>query len=331
MLIILEGPDGGGKSSLAGRLKDTLALAYPDDIVEVFHKGPPTQHPLDEYERPLFDYRPGAGRHIICDRWHIGEWVYPHVLNRPSVADDAAWHHLDMFLSSRGAVLVSALPPHRNIATNIITRGDDLISVGDVPQLIELYAAAFRRTNLPVYDYNYENNPIAESEIISLARTRESVTRRLNGFVTYVGPTNPKYLLLGDVRHAMRDIAHLIHPSMTVDAGPAFGPYPGTSGHFLLNNLPSAMVDQMGLANACDVDNCRALYNVLGKPLTITLGNKAWLVAREFAVASAPHPQFIRRFHHGHGPEYGQVIYEALQQRSLLRGWRPTTQESSAA
>src|ERR687897_2440373 len=82
LLVILEGPDGAGKSTLSRELAASLRAAYPADSISEFHKGPPHHHPLVEYEQPLFHYRPGTGRHIICDRWHVGEAVYPEVLGR---------------------------------------------------------------------------------------------------------------------------------------------------------------------------------------------------------------------------------------------------------
>lgn len=97
MLIILEGPDGAGKSTLAQELAAHLGRTTSDKV-EVWHRGAPTHHPLEEYLLPLLSYRPGTGHHLILDRWHWGEAVYPKILNRPTQLGDAAWWSIEAYL-----------------------------------------------------------------------------------------------------------------------------------------------------------------------------------------------------------------------------------------
>src|SRR5690348_14510865 len=104
MLIILEGPDGAGKTTLANeiiRFFTGLSL-HRHEPIELLHKGPCISHPLDEYELPLINYRPGA-KHIVCDRWHLGEAIYPAILKRNTKWDVAIDRHIELFLRSRGA------------------------------------------------------------------------------------------------------------------------------------------------------------------------------------------------------------------------------------
>src|SRR3982751_3015453 len=121
MLIILEGPDCAGKSTLASKLACELEKQFPSNTVTLLHKGPPEAHPLDEYEWPLLSYRPQRGQHIICDRWHWGESVYPTVLGRPSLLDDGIRFHIEMMLRSRGAVVVH-VSAHDHVLEQCISR-----------------------------------------------------------------------------------------------------------------------------------------------------------------------------------------------------------------
>src|SRR5215212_9925147 len=106
MLIILEGPDCSGKTTLADQLQVEIERTTKEEVLRL-SSGPPTGHPLDEYVVPLLGYRPATGTHIICDRLHWGETVYPMILKRPSGLDGAIFAYIEAFLMSRGAYVVS--------------------------------------------------------------------------------------------------------------------------------------------------------------------------------------------------------------------------------
>lgn len=336
VLIICEGPDGSGKSTLVAQLEQTIRRMCPSDVVEILHKGPPNLSPITEYEQPLFSYRPGQKRHIICDRWHLGEWVYPRVLGRPTRADDANLWHIEAFLESRGAVLVYATPDANVISRNITERGDDLVNVLHTTEIISGYQAQIAQTRLPVWRYDYTvSSPAFFSEcLIAYAEVRDIGTARLNPFVTYVGPADPQVLLVGDVRHELRNIVgHGLDIGDTVEYGAAFGPERATSGHYLLSHLPSALRRVTGLANSCDVDDISALRAVLGYPRTVALGANAYRTLNNritgpdagMPFGAVPHPQYIRRFHHQHGTAYGRLILDVTRTARDATRWRPAT------
>lgn len=324
MLIILEGVDGSGKSTLAQTIADQISTAYPADKVELWHAGPPTPgaSPIDLYARPLWHYQPGTGHHIIADRHHIGEWIYPGVLGRDTTADLPTWRYLDLFLQSKGAVLVHATPPVKDIVANVQKRGDDLIKIRQLQGIHAAYIAMIQSSRLPKIRYAALGNPFIPGETIRLARYMEAKVAPLAKFITYVGPAQPTFLLLGDVRHNLRGTAQDLIPELTRDYGPAFGPYPGTSGHFLLQHLPFSVVGArsgyaeparqgIGLANACDVDNAAALWEALGRPVTVALGQNAARCAT-WAHVRVEHPQYIKRFKNGTGAAYGSRIADML-------------------
>lgn len=300
MLIILEGADGSGKSTLADRLVDLLATNLPGDTVELRHKGPPTQHPLDEYETPLWDYRPGQGKHIICDRWHLGELVYPKVLGRESLMDDVTRWHIDQFLKCRGALVIYMTAPLNELVDAVETRGDDLIKASMLLSITQTYDDVIQKCQIPSFIVKHEDAD--PSIILSAADSLEVSHVGLNEYTTYIGPRYPGMLLLGDQRNVSPD--KLMLPS------PAFMPYPSTSGHYLLKSLLSLDdARNVGIANACDVDNVNGLWAELGYPKTVALGNHASL---NFPTATrhVPHPQWVRRFKYRQHQLYGQQILQ---------------------
>lgn len=112
MLIILEGPNGSGKSSIAAAL----------NADQTFHAGPPqTSNPFVEWVQPLLPFAVDeyGGSLIVCDRWHVGELVYPDIVGRSSIASPMEVRQISMTLGSMfsyqfhttPAVIAFVLPP----------------------------------------------------------------------------------------------------------------------------------------------------------------------------------------------------------------------------
>lgn len=319
MLIIVEGPDGAGKTTFVERLRDRIEHRHcAPGTVDTLHARLPKSHPLDEYERPLLGYRQWFGRHIICDRWHWGESVYPHVLRRPTQYDLPVRRHVELFLRSCGAVVAYLTTPWEMASARVAVRGDDYVHPSQLRWLKYEYDNVARRTLLPVCKVPSNFHADDLDAVIDTARHYERHTQRLRAFTTYVGSADPEVLLLGDVRHEFRR-GRRPGPGFN-EHWPAFGPLPATSGYYLLKHLRT--VRKLGLANACDVDDWHELWQALNKPPIVTLGVEATRRVDRIDFGSAPHPQYMRRFHHIHGAEYARVIERAKEGERLLQ-WRP--------
>lgn len=313
MLIIVEGPDGAGKTTLVGKLREVIEQRFPGEKVEVLRKGPPSpgSHPLDEYEIPLLDYRPGRQHHIICDRWHWGEWIYPDVLSRKTKANRATWYHIEMFLLSRGALTVYAHESVDVLERRIRERGDDLIQPEHIEQLHRGYEVMAQASLVHMWSIV----PHA-GRIVEYARHCEQAAVQLNPYVTYVGPTIPDWVLVGDVRNRTYES----------DQRPAFMPYNATSGHYLLSHLRTKIIPGLGFINANDVDNVasfmdRYVHHDVGY---VALGQNAYETMKALGVhVGAPHPQYVRRFHHTAGSEYTDALRNAACNDKDMITWRP--------
>lgn len=286
MLIIVDGPDCSRKSTLTRLLARYLHGRSDADALDIIHRGPPSTHPLDEYVTPLLDYRPNVGRHVICDRWHLGELVYPGVIGRPTHLDDAVFRYVELFLQSRGAVLVVITPDEDELRDCLTRRGDDPIELTRVSAIREGFLTAATRSSLPLIwlkDETVDADLI--SPIVEAGDSHAHDATELLRFTTYVGPRWPRLLLVGDVRAT---------GATPGDLRPAFMPYGATSGHYLLTALDPQPLG-VGIMNACDVDEVDLAHVTLGRPTTVALGRNAQRVAA-WADRRAPHPQWARRF-----------------------------------
>lgn len=303
-LILVEGPDCVGKTTLVERLAKTLKTRnFHTDTVEIIHRGRPTQHPLDEYALPLIGYRPDRRPHIICDRWHIGELVYPAVMGRESQLTPGVLRYIELILASRGALLVSITSTVERISNCIASRGDDYVTPAHATALRNGFLNATMDSILPVFSVDPDELGDANTiwSIIHEADLHASRAVTLQSYVTYVGSFTPDILLLGDTRNSENRVT---------DRRPAFMPYPNTSGAYLLDVIATGPKGvSVGIANACDVDNAQALYYDLGQPITVALGRHAQSMTTLWMNATAPHPQWWRRFKYHERDEYRALLF----------------------
>lgn len=336
MLIILEGPDGSGKTTLARTLEERVRESDPDAKIEVWHRGAPKRHALNEYAVPLFDYRPGRRHHIICDRWHLGELVYSTVRRGGRTTLTPAvdlW--LEMFLRSRGAYVVGTdqLIP-ADYAEVFRRRGDAdrLMQLDELDAVRDAYELHADRVDQMIYTPRHVELGDASiqrlwcmtvSEIIQWAADIELRAADLNDLVTYVGPPTVDVLLVGDVRNNRTDVCE--DPNR-----PAFVPYPPTSGDYLataLTIVQHAWRDErrrIGIVNANDVDDVRAAWERVGQPEhVVALGTYAHKTLQRVNIphGMVPHPQYARRFHHDRVGRYAATLIGAALRRERITSW----------
>lgn len=327
MLIILEGIDGAGKSTLARQLTEVLARS---GTVTNIHRGPPTQHPLDEYLTPLLDYRPGTGQHWILDRWHVGERVYPQLRGRETQFDDVMWWYVNRYVQRLGGVTVYCHRSTAGLEQTYRERGEPEL-LAEVEDARKLFGRASEEALGEQLDYSFEL-PQSVEHIIRVAESCESYAAPLARYVTYVGPKFPSYLLLGEIRHKVDRTEQIV---TRTDRRPAFVPHRSTSGHWLLESILAdpELAGGVGLANARDVDDVYALWRDLGRPKTVTLGRQAHREVVTYADmrhGQVPHPQYMRRFFNRNRAEYLSLVTAALRTNGDYSRWQRSSLDGTA-
>ncbi len=308
MLIIVEGPDGAGKTTFIEHLQDLLPLK-PQTIT--FHKKQIQTHPLVEYELILDQYRP-FGKNVLADRWHWGESIYGPLKRGRSQLYASAWLHIDMFLASKGAAFITLSAPVDEIRRRLRARGETFITPQEVPIIVDAYQTLGRLDTPMELTHYHHNSQAAAIAAVRLATQLERQAARLARFVTYVGPLAPTTLLLGDKRGREQE-----------QHQKAFVPYESTSGHYLLQSILSwGFQGNVGIANACE-ENVPGMWEELGCPRIVALGRNAAIACATAKVpyGTMPHPQFVRRFHHDRWEQYGAAIKQTAHDQEDRRTW----------
>jgi len=317
MFIVVEGPDGSGKSSVVSALIERATSMFSDREVVTYHMGRPAEETrawvLNEWATSVANVNWTDGYIVIADRWHWGEVTYAPI-KRPHTCTDeygllgkGGWRLVELMLLSRGAVQFVMKQPLDVIVERVGVRGDDFVKTSELEKICELYDFGMRnaaRVEVVSPDpYDMSALPALADRMLTIAKEREAQVKNVAQFPEYIGPARPSVLLVGDRRN---DPNGPILP---------FFPARGNSGDYLLTHLPDPFWKNVGIVNGTELCGSRMslLWATIGRPRIVALGRMAEKSLKDASIPRelvnvVPHPQYVRRFHHRDGYEYGRAI-----------------------
>ena len=291
-IIIVEGVDGAGKTTLVNELSHLA----PDDAI-VAHCGPLKRHPLHEYLRPLESLDKDAV--FIADRWHVGESVYGPLYRGASRLTPEMASYIEAFLDSRGAARIVLSPPYDVIKRRLQERGESFLQ----PQHLRLVCDFYGEFADNHSGWTRVDGTCTAEDIYALGTWSP-----FHPQTSYVGPiSNASMLLVGEERSHRRpyELGHL-NP---------FVPYTGSSGHHLFSAMRNSGFLDYGVMDVNDPD-LPNIWQEIGYPPVIGLGDEATRLA---GIAGVPcltvyHP--AEAMIHGIPvTTYGEVIAHAAARR----------------
>lgn len=152
MIIILEGPDGSGKTTLANKIKDQTGYT-------LLHRS----HKTDTEATCLFDEYAQvikSGKNCIMDRGWYSEMVYGPVMRGNSIITYPQMYELERMLAKNGALIIHCTAPEMTLWKRCLRRGEDYVTSRDkFHEICRGFYALMHDVphHVPVLTYEYED------------------------------------------------------------------------------------------------------------------------------------------------------------------------------
>ena len=319
MFFIAEGGDGVGKSTLCEAVAERIQKLHPDDKVELLHRSQLKRPAIHEYAFDLDDYRPGTGRHLVCDRWHVGEMVYGPLYRQAGeygAMGQDVFRWVDLYLRTRGGNLWLVDHPNQKVRERLAIRGEDYLLPKDLDWCLDRFREVAPRSGMYRGTIDTSAQPMSKvlDDIMRHLIWSDNDTARFAQFPGYVGAGKILYLLVGE-KHGGKP------PHMSESA---FIPTGSNSSSYLLNALPEMKWKNVGLVNALETNVRDLLMTFDVKPDVVALGQAAHknLLDLDIDHGGVPHPQFMRRFHNAQRAEYGKSIQHVARTGEQRFTWK---------
>lgn len=275
-LIVIEGVDGSGKSTLVEELQNLQSA-------DVRHCGQLKQSALIEYEASLRDYKPTDDSLTLCDRWHIGELIYGPLLRGESKLSPSQFEHVELYLSARGALKLWVQTPISEIMRRIDSRGEELIPHHAIPYIWDWYHRFLSKQHgwLPVSGMNAHKSTL--TDVLETAEMKCLEAQFLEQFRKYyIGGPNVDVLIV------MENAREYVNKNFKWDA--PFKPFPGTfADNFLTEAHKTGLPRRYGIA-ASNQPDLGLLLRYLSYKKVVVVGQKAWAAFEE--VTTDPYVSF---------------------------------------
>lgn len=158
MIIIIEGPDCAGKTSLSKHIQEQFKIKSFKESLSYSDRLKPEYDGFEHYKKLSTDFI-NANDHCVIDRFHIGEAVNPIIRKdgrRP--LDVSCLQEIEDILVKK-AILINCAPSKEFIEKTFKERGEDVAKKEDIQYLLYLYKLFFNISSLRTkYEFNLEND-----------------------------------------------------------------------------------------------------------------------------------------------------------------------------
>lgn len=149
-MILIEGADGGGKSTLVKWLRDNTY----NGVVKPYY---PKVNQLSYYLHSASHY---SG--YFLERYYLSEIVYPRIKKDRVAMEDWKQFLIEAALMPYAPVILYLRPDKETIIENYRIRGDHYINEDEIDRLIKEYDWAIERSHIPHIKYNYKENKVED-------------------------------------------------------------------------------------------------------------------------------------------------------------------------
>lgn len=148
MIIILEGCDKTGKTTLAEYLRDKHKY-------EIVKCSQPKGDPFLEYIHKLKK----AGKNVVFDRFHLGEEVYGPIYRGKSGLTKDSFASIEDYANKLGAVMILCTDTPQHIINRFKTENETFTQEKDVRNIVDTYAQLFIKSKIKTKKYHIMMTP----------------------------------------------------------------------------------------------------------------------------------------------------------------------------
>jgi len=175
-MIIIEGPDGAGKSTLVQYIKKETTFG----VLKPYY---PKSNQLAYYL-----HTPPMYYGYFLERYYLSELAYPQFKQDRKVMVPWGQFQIEAAMLPYAPVIFYLRPERETIIKNIKTRGDDYVDENDVDKMLKVYDSIVERSFIPVVRYDFEKDDMALKieEAVSKHVSSDSECSDLRGYL-YTG------------------------------------------------------------------------------------------------------------------------------------------------
>lgn len=294
MLIVIEGPDKTGKTTLAKAISKSLGFRY-------VHFSKPKGRAADEYIDFLINLKDDA----VCDRFHLGEFVYSNIFGRECGINPLELVTIERVMRLKQSILIHAVTNMKLANQRLVhSTENEIVDTRQNIAAAQGFAKVFPLTNAgPVIRYDGSSLDSINKIVDDLRKIQQSLGTpgKYSGIGTITGS---KVVFVGEAVNK-----NVTWRNLPFDKG--------ASSEFLLDVFKAAGVPERAvyICNADKLTKQEAMNLSQGSRVTfVTLGKKAADKLSSFGIrhSELPHPQFVKRFHFNQKDSYAAEVREAV-------------------
>lgn len=298
MLIIIEGCDGTGKTTLANKLIEDFKFSYNKE-------NKPPYDGFKYYIDRATSFK--SGDNIILDRFHLGEIVYPSIKKDRTPLDLTKQHLIERALIPQNTLLILGKTSKDFIINTFNTRGETYVNEDEIDEIVRLFDIHYKESflNKIIYDVEKFNYNEIKYKIEELSKIENKVYK-FEGSGAYL---NNPIMLVGD-QYADDSFVDK-HDRMTFISNNNSSYYLHDALELTKNPKDYYLTNSRKYEN--DDLNLQALQEeveYLKPKKVIALGNKSSVLLKKAKIEhiKVEHPQYRRRFKFKQINEYANKL-----------------------
>lgn len=163
MLVIIEGCDKCGKTTLAKHIQDTFGFEY-------LHCSQPGEKGA---YREYIDLLNSIGsKNVVIDRFHIGEEVYGPIYRGKSGLSEGQFREIEAEINKKNGILIYCYDSDKNISKRFDEYGETFSKKQKIKEMLNLYFSALKKSKLIKYRHKMKSNKdlISNKEIYTIIK-----------------------------------------------------------------------------------------------------------------------------------------------------------------